>query len=162
MHLSIKQWSEYPVCTNTLSATDISCQNNKLKVELLKKKKSHKSINVSFPLFHSYSRSSPCHIFLSSSPIIFSVLLFHLLIFSHQLIQWFHSTLLLCEEPWSLYCMSPYCSSEVDGHQWVWRQEKVVESQGVFELWQHVAKPCNEPWQRKDGSHLRSARNINT
>lgn len=32
------------------------------------------------------------------------------------------------------FSMAPYCSSEVDGHQWVRGQEEVVESQGVFEF----------------------------
>lgn len=54
--------------------------------------------------------------------------------------------------------MAPYCSSEVDGHQWVRGQEEVVESQGVFEFWEHVAEPCDEPWQCKDGPHLGSDR----
>lgn len=34
----------------------------------------------------------------------------------------------------SCFSMAPYCSSEVDGHQWVRGQEEVVESQGVFEF----------------------------
>lgn len=54
--------------------------------------------------------------------------------------------------------MVSYRSGEVDGHEWVWGQEEVVESQGVFELWEHVAEPRNKPGQCKDGSHLRSKR----
>lgn len=54
--------------------------------------------------------------------------------------------------------MAPYCGSEVDGHQWVRGQEEVVESQGVFEFWEHVAEPCDEPRECKDGPHLGSDR----
>lgn len=49
-----------------------------------------------------------------------------------------------------------YRGGEVDGHQRVRRQEKVVKSQSVFEVGEHVAKPCDEPRQRKDGPHLSS------
>lgn len=49
-----------------------------------------------------------------------------------------------------------YRGSEVDGHQRVRRQEKVVKSQGVFEVGEHVAEPSDEPRQRKDGPHLSS------
>lgn len=55
----------------------------------------------------------------------------------------------LLESAWS------HRSSEVDGHQRVRRQKEVVKSQGVFGLWQHMAKPRNEPGQSKDGPHLR-------
>lgn len=54
--------------------------------------------------------------------------------------------------------MPSYRGGEVDGHQWVWGQEEVVESEGVFELWQHVTVPCDEPGQCEDGAHLRSKR----
>lgn len=49
-----------------------------------------------------------------------------------------------------------YRSSKVDGHQWMRGQEEVVESEGVFEVWQDVAVPGDEPGQCKDGPHLRS------
>lgn len=51
-----------------------------------------------------------------------------------------------------------YRGGEVDGHQRVRREEKVVKSQGVLEVWEHVAKPCDEPRQCKDGPHLSSDR----
>lgn len=49
-----------------------------------------------------------------------------------------------------------YRGGEVDGHQRVRRQEEVVKSQGVFEVGEHVAEPCDEPRQCKDGPHLGS------
>ncbi len=52
--------------------------------------------------------------------------------------------------------MASYRGGEVDGHQRVWSQEEVVESLSVFELWQHVAEPRDEPGECKDGSHLGS------
>lgn len=57
-----------------------------------------------------------------------------------------------------LPCACSYRSGEVDGHQRVRGQEEVIESQGVFELRQHVAEPRDEPGQGKDGSHLRPGR----
>lgn len=50
----------------------------------------------------------------------------------------------------------PYRSSKVDGHQGMWGQEEVVQSQGMLELWENMAVPCDEPGKCKDGSNLRS------
>lgn len=52
---------------------------------------------------------------------------------------------------------SPYHSGEVDGHEWVRRQEEIIEPQNMPEIWQDVAVPCDEPAQGEDRAHLRPA-----
>ena len=41
-------------------------------------------------------------------------------------------------------------------------QKEVVEPQGVFELWQDVAVPCDQPGQGEYGAYLRSGVGENT
>ncbi len=52
---------------------------------------------------------------------------------------------------------SSYHSGEVDGHEWVRRQEEIIDPQNMPEIWQDVAVPCDQPAEGEDGAHLRTA-----
>ncbi len=52
---------------------------------------------------------------------------------------------------------SSYHSGEVDGHEWVRRQEEIIDPQNMPEIWQDVSVPCDQPAEGEDGAHLRTA-----